>query len=641
MPTGLEAVIDCDIAKLRFPYDARHALTNEPLRLWVKTLPARRWDPKDKVWIVEVDLIEPGVLKAAGFQAVDTNGYLVKRSSLTSEKRTSQDVDIPDWFGLELADYQREGATQVARGMRLLADAPGVGKTRQALAAAAALRSQRTLILAPPTVLSHWEYETTASGLDIHSGSESYQKSSPRDMTDGSEPLSSIERRIEVVRAERRKAVVLPDSGVVIASDTTVTARPGLADQLRAWHPTVFILDEAHRAKTWSSKRSICVRGIGRSSDVTIALSGTPLFANPVEMTPLLDLTGDLMSVFGGRHQFIARYARQNKWNAWIPRRENLPELRSSLDEHVWVRRTKDDVMPSLPAKSRRSMIIDVDPKLFNAAHTDVIAKVDAWIAQCLRDTGVLPTRQEAKAWSRGNLGCISQLRKAAGLSKIPAMSDMITEWVSSQIADRSGITHPLVIWTHHREVTDGLSKACDAAVRKIAGLRFTTPCGVIAGDVPQNQRTDLIADFQDGRIPVMVCSITAAGLGITLTRSSDVIFAETDWTPALIQQAEDRCHRIGQDNHVTITTLIAPNTLDEKIQEVLLRKSKVLDAILGGDNNVSTDTHSSPGASILEAIVFERLRAANHRTPTTRPLSDLSKPGSLVRNGKADAKRY
>lgn len=57
--------------------------------------------------------------------------------------------------------------------------------------------------------------------------------------------------------------------------------------------------------------------------------------------------------------------------------------------------------------------------------------------------------------------------------------------------------------------------------------------------------------------------SVTAMGTGFTLTAASTVIFAELHWTPAILIQAEDRSHRIGQKNAVNIHYLIGDNTLD------------------------------------------------------------------------------
>lgn len=85
-----------------------------------------------------------------------------------------------------------------------------------------------------------------------------------------------------------------------------------------------------------------------------------------------------------------------------------------------------------------------------------------------------------------------------------------------------------------------------------------------IDGTVTQNQRAENVEKFQtDPEILVALLSITAAGVGITLTAASTVIFAELHWTPALMLQAEDRAHRVGQKDSVNCHYLIGENTLD------------------------------------------------------------------------------
>ena len=81
----------------------------------------------------------------------------------------------------------------------------------------------------------------------------------------------------------------------------------------------------------------------------------------------------------------------------------------------------------------------------------------------------------------------------------------------------------------------------------------------------------------------LIVCSMRAASQGITLTRASNVAFLELDWTPARHDQAEDRLHRIGQDSAVTAWYLLAPDTIDETMAELLQRKRSLINAVTDG----------------------------------------------------------
>jgi SWI/SNF-related matrix-associated actin-dependent regulator of chromatin subfamily A-like protein 1 len=99
---------------------------------------------------------------------------------------------------------------------------------------------------------------------------------------------------------------------------------------------------------------------------------------------------------------------------------------------------------------------------------------------------------------------------------------------------------------------------------------------------------------------PLIVCSLKAGSHGITLTRASNVAFLELDWTPARLEQAEDRTHRIGQRNAVTAWYLLAPNTIDATLEAVLEAKRELIGAI--------TDGRVDAERTVLDSVV-RRLR--------------------------------
>ena len=126
-------------------------------------------------------------------------------------------------------------------------------------------------------------------------------------------------------------------------------------------------------------------------------------------------------------------------------------------------------------------------------------------------------------------------------------------------------------------------------------------------GDDSQRARDAAVQAFQaphsDGQL--IVCSIEVAGQGITLTRASNVAFLELDWTPAKHDQAEDRCHRIGQQDAVNASYLLAADTIDETIATLLERKRAVIGAVTDGREE---DEHG-----VVDALVAE-LRGEPYR---------------------------
>ena len=142
---------------------------------------------------------------------------------------------------------------------------------------------------------------------------------------------------------------------------------------------------------------------------------------------------------------------------------------------------------------------------------------------------------------------------------------------------------------------------------------------GVIVGSTSGAERSRVIDAYQAGQIPVLVASIHAASVGITLTRGCDALVVEADVTPAIMAQLEDRQCRRGQTRPVTITTLVAPGTFDMRVQQILGGKGEVLDHLhVGADDDVAVidvndDDVLRPFELICELAV-ERLEAARRR---------------------------
>ena len=535
----------------------------------------------DGDWPLQVDFVDHDAA---------TIGKELHNPVAPTEHRDPADVVIPSWFGLDLYPYQAEGIKMAACGKTAICDPPGLGKTRQGLGVAAVVEAKRTIIVTPPVMLTGWSREADQAGI-AHGHDQSGQVTE--------------EGQIVVWQARRKKLADPPERGVVIVSDSLLVSRPNLLAALTAWRADVMIVDEAHRQKTWSSQRSKTIRDLAATvTGPRVALTGTPLFANPVELAGVLGITGHLTPVFGGYGKFVIRYAQQNKFKKWVPRKRMLPELRRRLTESVWVRRERDDVL-DLPAMSRHTLYVDVDLRGFNEAHEDVIAEVDEWIAEVRKTFGRDPNRDEVRDFAANSLHLVTMLRRAAGLAKIPPAADYVKEWVEVYPPDADGVwPSPLILWTHHQTVTAAMLQAAREAVGDDSAV------AVIDGGTSQDSRTITVDRFQEGRIGVLVASITAAGVGITLTRSTDAIYVETDWTPALIQQSDMRINRIGQTKPTRVTTLVAPGTLDEYIHSSLFKKGEILEMILGGDQNVSADIegdHSTP-IQIITDIIYDRL---------------------------------
>ena len=96
-----------------------------------------------------------------------------------------------------------------------------------------------------------------------------------------------------------------------------------------------------------------------------------------------------------------------------------------------------------------------------------------------------------------------------------------------------------------------------------------------------KQQSVDLFQN--DKQVKLFVGSVTAAGVGITLTAASHVVFCELDWRPAMVTQAEDRCHRIGQKDAVNVYHIVFDASLDSNMVKRIVEKQQIIDSAIGG----------------------------------------------------------
>lgn len=473
--------------------------------------------------------------------------------------------------------YQLDGACRAAwAGHTLIADSPGLGKTIQALLAARLIGAHRILIICPPILVTNWKKETLRTGNTEH-----------------------INGKIITITAGTKNPTQLPDTGYVIASDALVSSRRTLDTLLDSWAADLLIVDEAHRFKNANTRRTRAVSRVAVTTRHQILLTGTPIVSSPLDVLPLLRILGKLETIgYPTGRAFLDEYTIPAPWKGGrLPIKAKLPQLHQLLEAHVWTRRNKADVLTDLPAKLRGIQHVTPDGPEIRDAYADVTDKIDTWLTK-----HPAPTEDDISELVSDALPFVSQLRRATGLAKIPAATD----WITTHLDGAPG--EPLIVWTIHRDVTTELAA-------QLATERPGERVRVLDGSTGHDARDEAVTAFQDGRVDVLIAQIVAAGVGLTLTRGSTALFAETDWTPANVVQAEDRQHRIGQTRPVQITTLIAEGTLDARIHAVLARTIDVLDDLTpGSDHQVTTGTgtDSTGPRDILRHLINDRLTHLN-----------------------------
>lgn len=501
--------------------------------------------------------------------------------------RTTRDkigILPPAAGGRELFPYQEAGVFAAVAGHRGIWDEPGLGKTLQTLTAIRMLGAKKILMVVPPLLTTNWAREAVMAGV--------------------------VEQVDDVVRFRTgRKEPALPDEGVVIIADSLLAARPDTKERIKQWGADAMLLDEAHRAMTIGAKRAEAVLEVAVTVKHTpFALTGTPILSTPAQLVNLLELTRTLAPVFGGRSQFLEDFCRWQQFGGrqgkWVAKKDALPRLNALLKEHVWVRRRKTDALPQLPPKRRRALVVDVPLKDYRETHKAVIAKVHGWLTWFNDHYGHPPEQQDIDDYkSRSSFEFVSQLAQAAGLAKVPAAQEWIRNHIEETGRNPDGTyARPLIVWAHHKSVEHAIAES----------LGDSVDWAMIVGDTPDRARDEAVDLFQAGKLGVLIASIKKAGVGLTLTRGSDALFAEGWWVPADILQAEDRLNRISAINPSLYTTLIAHGTLDEPMQRVVNAKAEVIEKATNdaaAEVSIMSNDDAATLSEIIGSVIDEAVR--------------------------------
>ena len=380
-------------------------------------------------------------------------------------------------------------------------------------------------------------------------------------------------RRVAVI--EGRLAVPPVGEITILNYEIVAAHREALArTKLRA-----LVIDESHYVKNPQAKRTQAVRRLATAvadDGLRLALTGTPVLNHAEELIAQLRVIGRLEDFGSG-----ARFARQFQGELSEER------LHWHLRRRCFVRRLKSEVLPQLPAKRQVVVPIALDnEREYRLAEEDVIE----WLRTQPLDLAELDAKIAA-ALRAERLAQLGALQRLAGRGKLHAALTWIHDFLASG--------EPLVVFARHIEVQRAVLE------------RFPHALHILGSD-PSGQREAAVRAFQDPDGPRLFVGATrVAGQGITLTRASNVCFLELEWTPAMHDQAEDRCHRIGQRDAVTAWYLLAAGTIDETMAELIQRKRGIVAAV--------TEGRRLDGDGLVDGVIrelragrpFRHLRAA------------------------------
>jgi SWI/SNF-related matrix-associated actin-dependent regulator 1 of chromatin subfamily A len=321
---------------------------------------------------------------------------------------------------------------------------------------------------------------------------------------------------------------------------------------LRAQKWDVLILDEVHYLKNPKARRTANVFG-GKVGDTilkpiiskrNLALTGTPVLNRPKEIYGVLKF----LCPFGFpvKRDFLERYCNLHldefgRWNDMGA--SNLEELQKKLRCTVMLRRDKSQVLKELPPKTRQ--VIEIEP------------------GESLKKKLVKEYEEASFKDFKIEFDDVSSMRKETGLAKVKHAIAFLENAIA-----QSG---KVVAFAHHKDVIKAISDKL--------------PSVVVTGDTPLKRRNENVEAFQNNpNIKLFLGNIQAAGVGITLTASSHVVFIEGSWTPGELSQAEDRVHRIGQTQNVLIQHLVWAESLDSYMARKVIGKQEAITEIMETD---------------------------------------------------------
>lgn len=437
-----------------------------------------------------------------------------------------------------ISDYQIKGVLHILKNKKAyLGDEMGLGKSLQALISADYSNNLPCLIIAPNTLKINWFREV--------------EKFIPH-------------RKAFIISSKTKE--LDPADFYIINYD--IVAK--MLDLLMTIKFNFIVFDESHYIKDPTRKRSITIKEFVKlqNCEHVLMMSGTCITNMPKELLLPLEVLGavnkvawsswDFLMRYTNAHQKIVSYKFNKKTNKKEPVKKwdfngssRTNELYQKMNDSFYLRREVKQVLNELPEKTRNNIYLEIDNRSeYKKAYNDIRKYI-------------LETKDKKLKFGSEHLVKIETLKQILAKGKLQA----VKEWVNNMIENEK-----LVLFAHHKEI--------------IAELKNYYPDALsITGEDSIIDRDNAVQQFQnDPDKKLIICSIKAASTGLTLTASRNVAFIELVWTPAEHDQAEARCHRRGQKDHVNVYYLLAENTIEDlQIMPLIEKKRDVFNQVARG----------------------------------------------------------
>lgn len=441
-------------------------------------------------------------------------------------------LQIPQ--GLSLLPFQIEAVEKMLQFLSLTggvynACEPGLGKTVQTITVMNMMRPLKTLIVCPAVMRLTWYRELKKWGLTPW-------------VADPRAVLSSKD---------------LEDCWM---ASCLIVSYDMLSRHIEKFHNFVWdllVLDEAHYLKSRTAKRTKAILGkLWVESNYKIALSGTPMTQSVCDGFSLFNKF--CPTEFPNFYKFANTwaYTKRTPWGDQYFGVKNPEALSALIRSKFFIRYRKEEVLKDLPEKNFIEITLPkaTDPELSHAQQTSYTSFLEEVRQSRSRSDAEFPRPPQS----------VLSARRQHGLLKVSAICEVVSGLLEQEF--------PVVLFAWHVDVLTSYMNS----------LRKFNPV-LIKGDVSSLDRQKAIENFQEGRTNLFIGQLAAAGTGITLTRSSTCVLAELDWSPAIISQAVDRLHRIGQKKCVDVYYFVVEDSLEEDIVRTLVEKAKTFARVVDG----------------------------------------------------------
>lgn len=513
----------------------------------VRQIPGRRFDGAKKVWIVptrsRVEL-ERMIYQIQQFENINwVNGTEKKEEDIAYDIPELPDLTVPHNLKIQPYPYQLKG---IARGLELKrfmnCDEPGLGKTLQSIATINLADAFPCLVICPSSLkinwLREWEKFTDKKAMILTDKVRDtwtffFQTGMHQVFIVNYESL----KKYFVQRIKKAEGWTLRD----VEFRNSINLFKSV------------IIDESHRCKSASTQQAKFCKGICTGKEWVIELTGTPVVNRPKDLIPQLAIL-NRMEDFGGYKPFVNRYCSGQR------EASNLKELNFNLWQYCMFRREKSLVLTDLPDKIRQVNTCEItNRKEYMDAERDLIMYLQKYKDA---DDDKIEKALRGEVMVRINI-----LRQISARGKVRDVIEFVKDFRENG--------KKIILFCSLHEVVDQLKRY------------FPTAVSVTGRESPDMKQRAVDAFQNNPKVDIIICSIKAAGVGLTLTASSNVAFVEFPWTYADCCQCEDRAHRIGQKDSVTCYYFLGRRTIDEKVYRIIQEKKNIANAVTGSTEDI------------------------------------------------------